>query len=132
VTRARHMRIGGKHCADGVLLFHRRQATTASIMLSVAWKFGNPTTAGAGSPVINKPSRSEQHMVTWCVVRRCSRVMNTMKLQDHDRMSGKLMENATGEGGEVAVSYQTSGRCCGLVGNEWMLSTVFSRGTHGD
>jgi hypothetical protein len=70
VTHARRVRIGRKLCGDGVLLFHRRQATTALIMRSVTWKFGNSTTGGAGSPAIDNPSRSDQLMVAGCVVRK--------------------------------------------------------------
>jgi hypothetical protein len=70
VTRTRRMRIGGKLCDDGVLMFHRRQGTTTLIMRSVKWKFGNSTTVGVGSPAIDKPSRSDQLMLAGCVVRK--------------------------------------------------------------
>jgi F0F1-type ATP synthase beta subunit len=71
-------------------------------------------------------------MMTGYVVRECSRVVRTMELQSTTGCHRKLMKIATGEGGEVAIGDQTSGRCCGLVGNERMLSTVFSCGMHGN
>jgi hypothetical protein len=45
---------------------------------------------------------------------------------------GKLMRNCNRRRVEVAVGDHISGWCCGLVGGEQRLSTVFSCGAQGN
>lgn len=49
------------------------------------------------SLAIGEPSRSNQLMMTRCVVRKCSRVVRTTELQGMTGYRIKLMEIATGD-----------------------------------
>jgi hypothetical protein len=69
-------------------------------------------------------------MMAGCVVREIAGLcaQRSYKVMTWYHISWKT---ATGERGEVAVGDQTSGWCCGFIGNEQMPSTVFSCGMQG-